>query len=367
VSTETWSDVEWVRVVALAQQHSVAPLLYARLKEHGITPPRATAENLRQIYVANARRNLRPFHEVETILVALQAASIPAIPIKGASLAETVYGNMALRTMGDVDLWVQREQIDAASQVMQSLGYEPWADTRRPQALQDAFGGEMRMRKAGTAVVELHWKLFRGEWIRHTTCIDQQTIWQRAAPLPGARAFGAAQLCPEDAIIHLSANQAVNGQMSDTCVRSLVDLDLARRRWTVDWPAVVERARAWRVSCATWLVLQMLVELFGDPERALPLAELAPPRWRQDVLRRFVSARRIAEGLHLSSSSKRFLYLLALVDRPVDALVLVWREVLPDHVWLVARYGLQDAPRWRVWLQRLWHPLRIVVDRATWP
>jgi len=60
-------------------------------------------------------------------------------------------------------------------------------------------------------------------------------------------------------------NIAVNNQRSTPGLRTLLDLDCARQRLNVDWGTVAERARAWRVSTATWLVLRMLAELFGDP------------------------------------------------------------------------------------------------------
>ncbi len=171
------------------------------------------------------------------------------------------------------------------------------------------------------------------------------------------------QLSPEDAIIHICIHLAVNHQMSDAALRTLVDLDYARQRLNIDWGTVAERARAWRVSTATWLVLQMLTELFGDPEKQLPLADLAPVSLRRLLLRRFVPLGLVVEGLRISSGPKRFLFLLALVDDPVDAIRLLWQAFFPDRIWLTLRYGLQDAPAWRIYLQRLWHPLRIALQR----
>jgi Uncharacterised nucleotidyltransferase len=107
VATETLAVAEWERLIALALRHKVAPVVYVRLKGHGLTPTPKAAERLRQIHLASATRNLRLFQELGNILSALQAANLPVIPLKGACLAETVYGNIALRPMGDVDLLVK--------------------------------------------------------------------------------------------------------------------------------------------------------------------------------------------------------------------------------------------------------------------
>jgi hypothetical protein len=360
VAAETLTEADWKRLIALAQNHTVAPVLYVRLKERGITLPLTIAEQLRRIYLASAMRNTRLFHELGKILRALQAANTPVIPLKGACLAEAVYGNIALRPMGDVDLWVPQPQLDPARAVMQTLGYATHSKADRPQALQDALTGETQFFKPNAPMVELHWNIFPGEWLRHTTRIDEQVIWQRTQPINSGLLR---QLSPEDTILHLCVHLAVNHQMSEIGLRTLLDLDFARRKWSIDWKTVAQRARAWRVASATWLVLQALAELFGDPANQLPLPDLAPSPGRQFVLRRFVSARLLTAGLQLSRGPRRFLYLLALVDRPADALQLLWRAFFPDRLWLTLRYGLQGAPAWRIWLQRLWHPLRIALTR----
>ena len=57
-----------------------------------------------QVYLASAHRNLRLFGELRQILRAFNAAGLSVIPLKGACLAEMIYGNIALRPMVDVDL-----------------------------------------------------------------------------------------------------------------------------------------------------------------------------------------------------------------------------------------------------------------------
>jgi hypothetical protein len=358
--SEASIEADWERLLALAMQHDVAAVLRARLKERGLIPPPAIAEALRQVYFASAARNMRLFHELGGILRALQAAGIPVIPLKGACLAEAVYGDIALRPMSDLDLWVQRQQLDAARAVMQSLGYVSRSKADRPLALQDALAGETQMFKANAPLVEIHWNIFPGEWVRHTTRIDEDVVWHRTVPLEGE---GVRQLSPEDAVIQSCVHLAVSHQMSGIGLRTLLDLDLARQQWVIDWRAVGQRARAWRVSCATWLVLQALAGVFGDPGNQLPLGGLSPSPFRRFVLKRFASTRLLMEGLDLSSGPRRFLFLLSIVDRPADAVVLLWRALFPDRLWLTLRYDLPGATSWRVWRLRLRHIAHLVISR----
>jgi hypothetical protein len=356
----TLTESQWTSLIEYAQKNSVAQVILVYLKLQGVFTPPAASERIRKIYLHSASRNTKLFYELKIILMAFQESGIDAVPLKGAWLAKTVYSNIALRTMGDVDLWVQRNQLDAARKVMVSLGYSSHSRADRPQALQDALTGETQMFKTGAEMVELHWNVFPGEWLRHTARIDEQAIWQRTLPHCGNNVR---QLSPEDAIIHICVHLVVNHQMSASALRTMLDLDSVRQKLDIDWITIAQRARAWRVSTATWLALRMLRELFGDPERKLPLPYLSPSPLRRWILRRFVTPQNLATGINISSGPKRFVFLLALVDRPADALYLIWRAVIPDRKWLILRYGLQDAPAWRICLQRLWHPLRIALQR----
>ncbi|MCX6545002.1 MAG: nucleotidyltransferase family protein [Acidobacteria bacterium] len=353
------SEAEWERLLALAKHHDVVPVAYARLKERDVVPPPPTAARLRQAYLVSAARNVRLFDELAKILGAFEAAGIQVVPFKGASLARTAYGDIALRPMADLDLWVRREHIEAARSAMESLGYAPPSEAGGDYAWQAALTGETQMSKEHAPLVELHWKIFPGEWVRHTARIDEDAIWQRALAREGTGPRG---LSHEDAVIHNCIHLAVTHKMSDGGLRTLLDLDVARQAWAIDWRTVAERARAWRVSCATWVVLHALAELFGDPDNELPLADLAPSSLRQSLLKRLASTRELVEARQLSGGPKRFLLLLLLVDRPASAFKLVWRAVFRDRHWLQLRYDLPNAPLWRIWQLRLKHIVHFKVS-----
>jgi hypothetical protein len=357
---EPLTDPEWDRLLEIAVRNGVAQILFTCLKAQNVTLPPATAERIRNIHLNSAIRNMKLFHNLGNIYQAFRAAGVVVVPFKGAWLAEAVYGDIALRSMGDVDLWIQRNQLDAARQAMNSLGYSSQSKAERPLALQDAILGETQFFKKGSPMVEIHWNIFPGEWIRHTAHINEQVIWQRTIPYKDE---SVRQLSPEDAIIQHCFHCAVSHQMSGPGLRTLLDLDHMRQKLVINWETVIERASAWRVSTATWLVFWMYVEVFGDPEGKLPLQDMMPSKFRQKIIKRFISPQDLLEGINISSGPKRFAFLLALVDRPIDALYLIWRALVPEREWVRLRYGLENAPGWRIWMQRLWHPLRIAWHR----
>jgi len=353
-------EAGWERVLELAQAHGVVQLLPERLKALGIAPPPEVAGRIHATLLACAVTNMRLFHQLGVILQAFRKTGIPVVPVKGAWLGQAVYGNVAQRTMSDVDLWVRKDRLDAAREVMVSLGYSSRSRENRPQALQDALTGETQFVKPSATMVELHWNILSGEWLRIAARCDEETIWERTVP---AEKGECRYLAPEDAVIHLCVHLAVNHQMSQATLRTFVDIDRVRRRVRVDWGAVAGRAREWKVATAVWLVLSSLAEMLGDPSGELPLDELAPSPLRRSILRRFVDPERILEVLKLTAGPERLLLQLALVDRPWDAARLALHAVVPDREWLTLRYGLEEAPGWRILLQRLWHPFRAILKR----
>ena len=150
-------------------------------------------------------------------------------------------------------------------------------------------------------------------------------------------------LAPEDAIIQLAAHLAVSHQMAAPGLRGLLDVALLARSQPIDWQAVAERARGWRVAAATWLVLDLADALFGLPDAAAAIAGLRPRRMRRGLLSRFVGADSMLAGRDRTRGPRRFVYQLLLVDRNRDAARLLVRALWPEADWLAARYGRRDV------------------------
>ena len=351
------TDADWQSLLDLAINNDVSQMLFTALNHHQIKLPPIISERIRDIHLTSVVQSTMRYHDLAQILQAFESAAVTVVPVKGAWLGEEVYSNIALRGMGDIDLWVDRSEIDLARTAMESLGYLSSSSRKdRPRELLEELVGEIQFFKFGSAMVELHWTIYQGEWLRHVSRIDEKFIWQRTLTYRGNYAR---QLAAEDAIIHIAIHLAVNHQMSMSGLRTMLDLDAVRHKLTVDWETVALRAKDWRVATAMWIVLSMLAHIFGDPDNKLPLQELCPSPLRRWVLEKFVTPQGLCDGLVIREGPIRFIFLLTLVDKPLDALRLVWRTFFPDRRWFTLRYGLQNAPQWRVLQNRLCHPIRV--------
>ena len=116
--------IEWTYLVGIARTHAVMPLLYRTL--HSTCPdavPNEILEQLRDHFYANAGRNLFLTKELLKLLHLFEAHKIPAIPYKGPVLAASIYGNLALREFGDLDILVHERDYQHAQHCSSAKGF----------------------------------------------------------------------------------------------------------------------------------------------------------------------------------------------------------------------------------------------------
>jgi len=149
---------DWDLLPRIAQAEGVAPLIYWIVRgSEGLRSEfdmRAFAI-LMHSYYATAARNQLLFRELDLILKAVNGSDIPVIVLKGAALAVTIYPDIALRPMGDLDLLVAVENLAASFTILCSLGYRQQVLTVSHLPM---LGGPQN-----NIVVELHWDLFGDE------------------------------------------------------------------------------------------------------------------------------------------------------------------------------------------------------------
>lgn len=361
VSDNYYSAIDWNAIINLARENGVSQMLHTALLKQKITPPGPIAERIRSIHHSGVIDGAKRHHQFEKILDLLTNEGVAVIPLKGVWLSETVYPNIAMRGMADIDLWIRKDDVNRACEVMETIGYKEHANANRPRELQDAMLGEILLCKKEAPYVELHWGIFLGEWLRQTSRIDECAIRERSIPWKGEMVR---QLQPEDAVIHIAVHLAVNHHMSDSVLRTLCDLMMMKRSVTIDWNLVMDRAAKWRVALPVWIVCDSMIRLFGDDDSALSSAlySIRPSAVRRAFLSRFFSPEKSVMGEKITGV-KKFVFLMLLVERPGVALHLARQAIWPDRTWFSLRYGLTSAPAWRRLVQRIDHIFHFIIHR----
>jgi len=294
---------------------------------------------LRRAARGTAAGNLAHFATLDRIERRFEEERLPMVLLKGAAVACSGYHDPSFRSMNDLDIWVRDEDMPRAVLALGALGFhqEP-SPPSRPDALQRRSCGELVFRHARRehGFIELHYGAFQGLWIQRTAHPDTEAVWQRKTPMgPGRHAC---RLAAEDAILQTAFHIVVN-QFAQAPLRGMMDLAVLARAHRIDWDAVAERARAWRLATATWLVLDHANRLIGVPGCDAALSGLSPGRARRAAFRALMTPLALLSGRDLTRSSARHALMLALVDRPRDGARLVGRTLWPEAWWITARYG----------------------------
>ena len=324
-------------------RQGLAPLIWQKCRTLDLTDE-MQSELSTAYYAAAGAAELRG-RELASVLRVLNEADLPAVVFKGAALAFGVYPDPAFRTMGDLDLWLAAQDMERARLVLEGRGYQSFC-------LPGCTPAQMLLREGEIGLwnpqpdygwVELHWSIYQGEWLQRAANVgDLSTVRLRtiSTQLGDERAQ---VLAPEDAIIQSAVHTAVNHQMSMFALRALIDIAAMARASTVDWSAIVQRSREWRVATAVWLVLSLTVDLAGLMEAAEAVRQMEPSTLRRRIIHSFVNLGMLIEMRNLSLSRWRFVYLLLLIDRVSDAFRLIGRTLWPETAWLKIRYGQVTA------------------------
>ena len=297
------------------------------------------AERLRGVALGTAAGNLAHFETLDRIERRFREEDLPMVLLKGAAIACSGYRDPSFRSMDDLDIWVRDEDMPRAILALRALGFHQEAGLPdRPEALQRRSCGELifRPERCEYGLVELHYGAFQGWWIQRAAHPDSEAVWRRATPIASGR--HARRLAAEDAILQTGFHVVAN-QFGQAPLRGMMDLAVLARAHHVDWNAVAERAQAWRLATATWLVLNTAHRLFDLPGCDAALARLRPGRARRAALRAFVTPLAVVSGRDLTRSFRRHVFMLTLVDRPKDGARQVGRTLWPEAWWIAARYG----------------------------
>ena len=117
------SAVDWMSVLAEAGRHKVTALLYPTIRELDGVPENAFNKAC-GMAIAVAQASEAMLKRQREILDLLEARQVPCAVLKGTSVAY-LYPHPELRTIGDIDILVDEENLDEACKALQADGFAP--------------------------------------------------------------------------------------------------------------------------------------------------------------------------------------------------------------------------------------------------
>lgn len=246
-------SINWPRLARMALCEGAAGIVYRRLLGLATDPAFGEIDrHLRPIGLVSEFQLAMLQQQFERLVVALDAAGIGVVLLKGAGLASTVYAGFAERPMTDVDLLVSPDAAQEAYAVATGLGWAHRADVSRDRGydahqhlppLEDGFG-------IGVGL-ELHTELFVRENPFRFTAAEMRGR-SRGVDRVGIP-HGARVPDLHDQLLHACLHFVWSHEMRFGAWRTFRDVDRIVGTGLVRWGEFTRRAHDARgESCCYW-------------------------------------------------------------------------------------------------------------------
>lgn len=307
-----------------AHEEGLSALLYYSIKNTGLSDslPPEFVSGLARHYYNNASFNLFAQEKLNEVLAAFETAGIDTIVLKGLSLMDTVYPNIAVRPITDIDLLIEESDFPRAKNKLNELGYACEEYCR-----EDFYNGEI--------AIDIHSSILNSVRVksRHKTCeIDNAELWRDS----GSIALSGRKvrvLSPEDQLISL-------------CLHLFYHHGLKRLIWFVDicallnayenvfdWARFLDKCRRFRVKSPVYYCLIAAEIKIGIRVPREILEKLKPPA--ENILTRKI----LDLAIHKDISEKvRFYFILLSLEKLKDKLLYLFEIILPRPSVLRAVY-----------------------------
>lgn len=247
---------DWTSVIDDATAHGVVPLLHNALAS--VDLPTDVSHRIRDVYLHSMLRAQAIKDDAAAVVRTLGDAGIQPLALKGLHLAFGLYEEPGVRPMNDIDLLVRRDQLNAASEVLRTVGY----------GVSSAIGADMDyddlhhvrpVLKMGSVPVELHHALEPRDAPYST---DLGGVWHRSSTIT-VHGVDLLAMALDDLLLHLCTHAAYNHRF-DIGLLALFDIATVLRHPNLDWIRFVETANTDGRSRYAFTALHVVAQFWPD-------------------------------------------------------------------------------------------------------
>jgi hypothetical protein len=242
-------SLDWPYLLERAEHHSLMPLLAWHLQDLDASAiPTEVVAQIQSSFTENFQHNMRLLVELLKLVRLFETQNIPLLAFKGPVLAQSAYGNLALRQFLDLDILVPESHVTQASQLLSACHYQPQFTLTAKQQLTyaDLRNEHSFWHEEKQISVDLHWSVLP-KYYSFTP--DPKLLWQSSSQV-----FFAEQpiptLSPECLLLFLCAHGAKH--------------NWSRLYWICD---IAEVLRTYRTL--DWQTIQALSGQFGTQRMLL--------------------------------------------------------------------------------------------------
>ena len=347
---------DWDSLSETIIKNGYGPLLHRKLPllSNAILIPKSVKSKLQQAYFKTLGRNMLLYEVYQKAAIALKANNISLLVLKGAYLAEKLYGDIGLRQFSDIDILIKEEDGEQAQTVLKDIGFSS-DDYPMAEFLRNNVGFEHYPQLVYNGVaIELHVRLSRpGE--RYEILTDN--VWENAQIIS---LNGLEVKVPDltDVLIHTCVHlhkHFQRGQIQFTGFNDIVNLlDIEADK--INWKEISERCELY--NCEK-IVFKYLLLVSGYYRISLPeyIVNKYTPclEWADEEL--FLNYLSGFKGKHYSVQS-RFSSIHRLEGVGIRIKYLIWMA-FPSKNYMISSYKIKN-PRlyWLYYPYRYWIGLK---------
>lgn len=318
----------WPRLTEIACTHQVGTFIYYSLSKAGLI--HLLPDSVTQIFRSNFHRvtllNTRLLHEFDRL-----SNIIPhrIIPLKGIDLIQTLYPELGIRYMGDMDILIEKKYALNVWNTLLTEEYKPVSAIAKSDrhGIHNPMSSHLPSLIGKDIAIEVHWNLFRGSQ-HFELCQD---AWGKAIPVSG----NTFRLPKEYLLIHLCTHFCKHLQ-SRVLLRMVCDINeiVSQKEDPIDWDEINH------IICHQALRKNMLRALsYSNKLMGTPI----PDDWMLKELlnQEHISISALVEKDNSAriSSIKIFFRSLREVKNLADRIVFVYRTLIPVKSWMEDKYG----------------------------
>ncbi len=206
-------SVNFEQIFKLAEYHSVANLVYYGIEKLKNKPDSELMKKWAEVRDREIMRDIIQGSELELITKRFTEENIRFVTLKG-TIIKKMYPQSDFRTMGDIDILVDKENLKKAGDILLSMGYN--------SNLLDHTNHDVYY-KAPVMNVEIHHELFNSTRDSFATIFEN--TWDKTEVVTGARY----KLVPDYCFGYVMAHAMGHYKWGGTGIRSFMDLYIYRK------------------------------------------------------------------------------------------------------------------------------------------
>lgn len=248
-------ELDWDYLLRFCQEEGITGLIWHNFNKLKSLKPRLKNNiiPLKKTYQNTLAANLKLLQSFEYIMKHFEEEEITIILLQGAALLEMIYQDIGVRTLGDIDILVQEQDMNKLGNLLRKIGF---MNIKHYPSL---FMGQDILLDVHTDIANLS----RISSRRYAITIPQETLWQASRAIKPASPL-VRLLSIEDMLLALCAHLQKH---SYNRLIWFVDISEVLRIYKadIDWEKLIQRARRFNLIKPLYFSLRFIAHYWNLP------------------------------------------------------------------------------------------------------